>query len=308
MAIDRSWMHTTRARSAVVLGALALLVGACSSGDGESSGSDSAAQPDGASDFCAQLESASQEETLDAGDDPEAAAAAAEELRALATEAPEEVAGAITTLADVLDELAQLDQSGEGDMEDFGRVMELMLDPEVIEAGAVLEQYAVAECGFDPEEASERFGSGSDDSGDSGFDAVPGEDPLAPGELDAGGQGDMPGDDIRSNGEISLDDLEALRESHADESWSAKIVSSSTSSISQGASIGMYGKGPDDEYIEREPLTTEESVAACEAVVEAFAAENPGLEVRVGNGDTDLVVGGASADCAPVRGTDDRDA
>jgi hypothetical protein len=224
------------------------------------------------------------------GDDPAEAAAAAEELRGLASSAPEPVADALTTFADLMDDLAELEGSEEGDIESFGQVMALMFDPEIIEAGKVMEKYVVSECGFDPEEASERFGSstedspGPEDSGEFDFD---------PAEPDDGGSTD----DIRTSGEISLEDLDDVKSSHSAETWSAKIVSSG---ISGDKSIELYGSGPDDEYIEREPLTVDESVAACEAMREAFGADQPELEVRVGNGDTVLVEGSASEACAPV--------
>ena len=118
------------------------------------------------------------------GDDPAEAAAAAEELRGLASSAPEAVADALTTFADLMDELAELEGSDEDDMESFGRVMALMFDPEIIEAGQVMEKYAVSECGFDPEVASERFGSST---GDSSGSEDPGEFDFDPTEPDDGG-------------------------------------------------------------------------------------------------------------------------
>lgn len=263
-----------------------LTASSCVSGDEGAAGGGGG----GGDDFCAQLEAASEEDTMMLGDDPAEAAAAAEELRELASSAPGAVADALTTFADLMDELAELEGSDEGDMESFGRVMALMFDPEIIEAGQVMEKYAVSECGFDPEEASERFGSSTEDSsgpGDSGeFD-------FDPAEPDDGASTD----DIRTSGEISLEDLDDVKSSHSAESWSEKIVSSG---ISGDNSIELYGKGPDDEYIERKPLTVGESVAACEAMREAFSAEQPELEVRVGNGDTVLVEGSASEVCVPV--------
>lgn len=174
-------------------------------------------------------------------------------------------------------------------MESFGQVMALMFDPEVIEAGKVVEKYAVHECGFDPKAASERFGASTEDSG-----APADPDGL---EFDPTDPDDSGSADFRSSGEISLDDLDEVKGSHSGETWSSKIVSTG---IAGDTSIELYGKGPSDEYIGSEPLTVEESVAACEAMRDAFSSEVPELEVRVGNGDTVLVQGSASEACAPV--------
>jgi hypothetical protein len=274
--------------SAVLIAAVlfGLTASGCGSGDkGSAGGGDN-----GGDDFCAQLEAASEEDTMTIGDDPAEAAAAAEELRELASSAPEAVAGALGTFADLMDEMAELDGSDEGDMEDFGRVMALMFDPEIIEAAKTLEKYAVSECGFDPEEASERFGNST---GDSPGSEDSGEFEFEPSDPDDGGSTD----DIRTSGEISLEDLDDVKSSHSGEAWSEKIVSSG---ISGDRSIELYGVGPDDQYIEREPLTVDESVAACEAMRDAFSSEQPELEVRVGNGDTVLAQGSASEACAPV--------
>lgn len=280
------------------------LLGGCSSSDERA-----ADGPDGGGDdFCSRLEAASDKASVGDDDDPDDAARAAEELRALASRAPGEVADALETFAGLIDELAALedpvdtstdaapddsDNSDDASMEDFGRIMELIFDPEVIEAGKVIEDYAVDECGFDPEEAEERFGVGdtpdmTDTTDmDDGFGAT---DP--PGDPEAADS-----DEIRNSGDISLQDLDDVAAAHPEESWSAKIVSSG---ISGERSIQLFGRGPEDEYIEREPLTVEESLAACEAMREAFFEDRPELEVSVGNGDEVLVTGSASQACAPV--------
>lgn len=271
-----------------VLVSFALSASGCGSADGGSADEGAA---DGVADgFCTRLEAASGEDTPLVEDDPAETAAAAEELRDLASRAPEEVAGAITTFADLLDQMAELDQAGEGDTESFGEAMALMFDPEIIEAGKVLEEYAVSECGFDPGDASARFGSSTEDSGGP---EGPGGLELDPTTPDAGGATD----DVRSAGEISLEDLDEVKADHSDESWSAKIVSST---ISGDSSIELYGKGPKDELIELEPLTAHEAVDACEALRDAFSEKQPELEVQVGNAGTVLAEGTASEACAPV--------
>lgn len=294
----RTKTGTARSWLSFVMAGLVMLIAGCSSGEEGGTGHPA----DGGTDeFCSRFESATEDEALASSDDPEAAAAAADEVRELASEAPEEITGALGAIADMLDEVAEMERSsdaGEGGLEDFGRIMELMFDPDLIAATKTLEKYAVSQCGFDPDEASERFGMGIDDGEDADgrWDFEMSEpDPADPEESQDPEAADP--DEIRTSGDISLEDLDEVKAAHSDESWSAKIVSSG---ISGNQYIQLFGKGPDDEYIEREPLSIDESLAACEAMRDAFGGEQPDLEVSVGNGDEVLVTGTVSEACAPV--------
>lgn len=262
-----------------VIAAGFLLLPGCSDEDG--SGGTAEGDVASAEDFCTRMRTLMERGPMDTSDDPEAAAEAASQIRELADGAPPEVAGALGTFADLMDEIAALETDGDAEgMDQFGEVMALMFDPEVIQAGAELSDYLVTECGFDPEEVDQQFGSGGATTDLDGVDGGVSSDPEG----------------IRSSGEISLEDLEAVEEANSGESWSPKIVSSLVS----GTSVQWMGRGEGDEMLDAEPLTTEEAVAACEALRAAFAGEHPDLEVAVGNGDTALVEGSAATPCAAV--------
>ncbi len=272
-----------------VLASVALFGAACSGGSGgAATGSEE--------DFCGRMEELMQREELDVTDNPAAAEKAAGEMRQLAQAAPPEVAGSLETFADVMDDLAALEAEGddggtgdggtdEGGMEAFGEIMALMFDPEFIEAGTNLSEYLVEQCGFDPETVDQQFGTAG------GFGD--GTDPE--GEPGAGFETEF-GDDFGSEGEISLDDVDAVEQAHSEESWSSKVVSTLVSA----SSVEIMGRGPDDEYIDSEPMSEAEALQACEALRDAFAGEHPDLEVRVGNGETTLVEGTATDSCAAV--------
>ncbi len=266
----------------LVLLACSLPLVGCSSDGGSASSEE----------FCDELKSMA-ESPADATSDPEELRAMSDRIDELAASAPEAIASEFELFAGVFDELASLEEasSSEGDLDDlegFGAVMELMFDPEFLAASAKLSEYAVDECGFDPEQADATFGG---DGADITLDESGNGEPDTG---DAEGAGDSLGG---SDDGISLDDLDEVKSDPANADWAELIVSST---VWGDAQVGMHGVGPDDEYIDSPPLTEEQAISACEAVIAAFGSDHPELEVVTGNGETDLVSGSVETGCAPV--------
>ncbi|MGI9576739.1 MAG: hypothetical protein ACR2OH_00900, partial [Microthrixaceae bacterium] len=261
------------AATAVTLATAAVLFTGCGSSSqataesGEREGSSGAADPaerdSGATDepapssgdFCAQLaELSSAEVSID--DDPEAARAAAQQLRELGEVAPPEVADAVAVFADLVDTMAELDPEEESaGMDAFGEMMELMFSPELIEASLTLENYLVEECGMDPTQAEQIFGSG--DIGGSGPDvSIPEGDDQFPDT----GEG-APGSDDDPDG-ISLDDMEALEEANSSASWTQKPTSTGIAN-DQFITLSAAESG-------ERAFTRTEALEACEAIRTEF--------------------------------------
>ena len=151
-------------RIGVVLGAAALVLGACGGGDSNALSDE---------EFCAELEALEEADANGEGSD-ELDAEALAQLRDLADRAPnEDIEAALTTLGDIAEDMEGFD---EDDPDAFGEVMALMFDPEVISAGETLDTYLTETCGFEDVDsgmgASDPFGEegGGDDGSDAGAD------------------------------------------------------------------------------------------------------------------------------------------
>ncbi len=96
-------------------------------------------------------------------DDPEAIAAAADQMELLAETAPPAIRADMLVLVEVFNEIAEVsvtdmgaDTSGsEEAMESFSEVMTLMMSPEVIAAGESIEAYLTDVCGMERNAADE---------------------------------------------------------------------------------------------------------------------------------------------------------
>jgi len=92
--------------------------------------------------------------SLDAmtGESPEELAAATKVFQELASDAPTaELRDAMKALLPVIEQMSTVD---ENDPEAFSKVMELLMDPAVIAAGTVLEEFSTTECGISSEDSS----------------------------------------------------------------------------------------------------------------------------------------------------------
>lgn len=146
-------MPSTLLRSVLtvfLIGATGLLV-ACGGDDG-GSGSGGGGSGEGVSveEFCSRIEAL---ESAVAPDDMVAAVAAIEDLVDVAP--TDEVRDALETLVPVLSRMSELD---ENDPDAIGELMNLAMDPKIMEASTVLEEFGAEQCGFPSEE------SGSADS------------------------------------------------------------------------------------------------------------------------------------------------
>ncbi|MEY3679463.1 MAG: hypothetical protein ACO27U_04915 [Ilumatobacteraceae bacterium] len=134
-------MRTTLARTAVLLSLVTVggLVSACGGDDGSSNGGGGAASVE---EFCTQIEN------LESAVEPDDMAAAVGALQDLIDSAPsKDVREALETLIPVLEGMSSID---ENDPEAMNDLMELMMDPKVMEASATLESFGAEECGFEP--------------------------------------------------------------------------------------------------------------------------------------------------------------
>lgn len=105
--------------------ALLLALPACSSDSGGSSEA-----------FCDQMTS------LESVDEP-----TDEQLDGLVADAPSAIKGDVETLVDTLGEFASIDEE---DPESFTAAIELLDDPDFMEAAENIEAYGVDECGLEP--------------------------------------------------------------------------------------------------------------------------------------------------------------
>ncbi len=128
-------MRTTSFLASTILSSV-LLVGACGGDDSGKANS----SPVSIEEFCGQIEA------LDAAGDPEDMASALATLEDLASAAPtKELRDALDTMLPLLQSMSEID---ENDPNAFAEVMSMMMDPAIMEAGTVLEDFGAEECGF----------------------------------------------------------------------------------------------------------------------------------------------------------------
>jgi hypothetical protein len=140
-------MRLTRTPLMLIAGVALAFPTACGGDDaGGGGGGGSAALSDEA--FCARISQLEQETEAMTADEADAAFLdGMTELRAAAPN--DEVRDALGTFVDFFEELESLD---ENDPEAFERIFELAESPEFVSAEAVLENYSVNVCGFEPTE------------------------------------------------------------------------------------------------------------------------------------------------------------
>lgn len=106
-------------------------------GDDESSSADSAVSIE---EFCAKIDD------LESAVEPDDMASAVAALSDLVDSSPTpEIRDALETLIPVITKMADID---ENDPDAIGELMGLMMDPDVMEAGTVLETFGAEQCGF----------------------------------------------------------------------------------------------------------------------------------------------------------------
>ena len=121
---------------AVTVLSSSLVLGACGGDDSSKANS----SPVSIEEFCNKIEA------LEAAGDPDDMASAIAAISGLVESAPSpDVREALETLVPVITKMADID---EDDPDAIGELMGLMMDPDVIEAGAVLETFGAEECGF----------------------------------------------------------------------------------------------------------------------------------------------------------------
>ena len=244
-------------------------------GGGTASGG---SNPEG-SDICDDLLGLSEEQSLSLDDGPEAVEEAVRRVREMAAAAPEDVADALEVFADLFEQMGELASDGEGGLDAFGEILAQMGDPEVIAASETLTEYLVEQCGVDPTGAEQQFGV--DPFAGSG-------DPFA-GGTETPEQTTSPEDPS----DISLEDLDAIKDANAGSAWVDKIFSTG---IGNNRSVQLGAPGPDD-GLGGDPLTTAEAIEACEAVRTALEDRQPDLTVEVSNGDSTVASGAAGVPC-----------
>jgi len=113
-----------------------LVLGACGGDDSSNANS----SPVSIEEFCDQIEA------LDVAGDPDDIASALGALKDLASAAPtKELRDALNTMLPLLESVSEIDES---DPNAFAEVMSMMMDPAIMEAGTVLEDFGAEECGF----------------------------------------------------------------------------------------------------------------------------------------------------------------
>lgn len=248
-----------------------LLLAGCGGGSGSESARTSGERPTrdrrtttsavgqgggGAGDFCEQLARADEG---GAGDDP---AKFVEALAALRDAAPAELSDDLEVLARVARKLRDLDET---DPQSAGKVLALVMAPEVMEASSALERYAQDECGLD----------------------LGGSDPQGPDDTSLDGASTTTAPADGSSTDLDLEDVDAVKEANSGASWPDKLT---------GTAISM------DTYVqvsadEGAGLTPEEALAACNAVREALVVKNPAVTVEVLSGRRTLAEAGAGQPC-----------
>lgn len=139
-------MRSNRLRPALALlsiGAGSLLV-ACGGDEGSENGGGSGSVS--IEEFCSRIDA------LASAVEPDDIGAAVAAIEGLIDAAPTaEVRDALETLVPVLSRMGAID---ENDPAAIGELMELAMDPEVMEASAVLEEFGTEQCGFSPDDAT----------------------------------------------------------------------------------------------------------------------------------------------------------
>ena len=146
-------MRSTFLRSVLAISAIGAtgLLAACGGDDGGSgSGGGGGDEVASVEEFCSRIETL---QSAVAPDDMVAAVAAIEDLVGAAP--TDEVREALETLVPVLSRMSELD---ENDPDAIGELMELAMDPKIMEASTVLEEFGAEQCGFTSDD------SGSTDS------------------------------------------------------------------------------------------------------------------------------------------------
>lgn len=215
-----------------------------------------AASGDATEDFCAALRALAEDQEEDV--DAEELLEAMERMR---DAAPDELSDEADALVRFAQRMVDLDLEDD-DPEAFGKMLELVMDPEVMAATSTIEQYSIEQCGFD-------MSSGGDvDRPDVPDAAVPG------------------GDDA----DIHLEDIEPVQsqEQAAGATWPGKI---SGRSIMMGRDVSLIAD-------EAAGLTAAEALAACTAVRAALVQQNPAISVEVRSGDQVLAAAPSGGECA----------
>lgn len=157
-------MRSTLFRSVLTvsaIGATSLLV-ACGGDDGSGGGSSEGVSVE---EFCTRIEA------LESAVEPDDIGAAVAAIEGLVDAAPtDEVRDALETLIPVLSRMSEID---ENDPDAIGELMELAMDPKIMEAGAVLEEFGTEQCGFTSDDSGSTD-SLPDSSVDEGSDPVTG--------------------------------------------------------------------------------------------------------------------------------------
>jgi hypothetical protein len=138
-------MRPTPFRSALTAGTIgaALLLSACGGGDGTDGG---AADTVSIEEFCSRIDA------LASAAEPDDIGSAVAAIEGLVDAAPtDEVRDALETLVPVLSRMGAID---ENDPDAIGELMELAMDPKIMEASAVLETFGTVQCGFSPDDAT----------------------------------------------------------------------------------------------------------------------------------------------------------
>ena len=175
----------------------------------------------------------------------------------------------------------------EAGMDAFGEAMALMFDPEVLAAAATLEEYLVDECGLDPDQAEEMFGTGGLDgaNGEAEVSIPEGDDQFPDG---GSGGDDFGAGDAEDPSDISLDDMDDVQEANSGSSWAQKNYSTTISNdqyIVIATTVGTDG------------FSEDEALEACDAIRAAFEDRQPDLEVEVRSGETVMATGVAGEPC-----------
>lgn len=215
------------------IGASSLLV-ACGGDDGSSGGSSEAVSVE---EFCTRIEA------LESAAEPDDIGAAVAAIEGLVDAAPtDEVRDALETLIPVLARMSEID---ENDPDAIGELMSLAMDPKIMEASTVLENFGTEQCGFT-----------SDDTGwsDTAPDTASGAG--APSALD-------------------VFDAAAIQE---------YLDANATDYLNGGSFTSVSVQGQGDGYLVSIDASSSGGVAAvpiCELLVDFYDTNAPGVDVAI---------------------------
>ncbi len=144
-------------KSLIVLASLTVALGACSSSDGDDASSDNGGEDSG-NEFCQKFmeldslenQPETQEETISAFDD-------------LIDAAPDEIRDDLETVRDAFAGLEDFDDA-EANPEAAQEFLDVLSQPEIVEASANLEAYTVDVCGIEPEPVVTAVGAPASES------------------------------------------------------------------------------------------------------------------------------------------------